>query len=89
MVQIAASLAILHFNIGSKAILKVLNEMGCTHGYFTILALNREDGDRQKKGKKKETEEERKRRKFRRRRRKGLEDNHVEQEGETYSAGAF
>ena len=64
-------MAILQFNNRAMAFLKVLEEMGCSHGHFTFEQFSRKDQDQLRKSKKKETKEEKKRRK------KGLEDQQV------------
>ena len=88
-VEIACNLAVLQFNDGAKAIQKVLEEMGCPVGVYTINALELEDKMRVHKCQKKEAEEEKKQRKVRKRRRKGREEQTVDEEGTTYEAGAF
>ena len=85
--ETAAALAVIHFNNGSGALLKVLTEMGCSLGEFTHRQLLSEDRMRVQKSNK-ETESEKRSRK-RRRRRKGLEDQQKDVEGVTYAAGGF
>ena len=89
VVETAAALAVIHFNNGSVALLKVLTEMGCSLGEFTHRQLLSEDRMRVQKSNKKETESEKRSRKRRRRRRKGLEDQQKDVEGVTYAAGGF
>ena len=50
VVEIAASLAVLHFNDGALPILTVLRHMGCLPGMFTGSQLRCEDKVRIRKG---------------------------------------
>ena len=85
--EIAASLAVLHFNDGALPILKVLRHMGCLPGMFTESQLQSEDKVRIGKGRKKVSTEEKSRRKQRRRWKKGVEDRQLEAEDDTCGAG--
>ena len=88
VVEIAAYLAVAHFNNGPISLLAVLREMGCEEGKLTERHLKREDAQRVKKAAKKSQEDEKKRRK-KRRRRKGLEEQLLDAEGPTYEAGGY
>ena len=89
VVELSTYLAVLNFNDGAVAMLRVLREMGCEAGYFTKRQLSQEDEVRVAKSEKKIIQEEKQRRKLRRRRRKGIEEQIVEVEGVTYEPGGF
>ena len=88
-VEAAAALAVIKFKHGSKMFDRVLTRVGCLSGFCTQRGLAKEDGQRLYHARRKATAKEKKSRKRRRKQRKGVEDRLVEEEGETYAAGAF
>ena len=81
--------AVAHFNIGSRAAVKISKEQGCIPGYFFEMGMRKANQKCVKKANHQATPEVKKRRKVPRGQKKKTEDKNKEVEGNTYEAGAF
>ena len=81
--------AVAHFNIGTKATVKVLQTLGISPGTFCVAGLQQADNLRVQKSNYKVDDKNKTRRKVLRGKRKGQADKNQHKEGETYSKGAF
>ena len=81
--------AVANFNIGSKAILEVLEKLGCRGGKYTVQGCRRSNIKRLSNADRKQRKEAIDRRRHLRGKHKKKEDKHQEKEGDTYAPGHF
>ena len=88
-VELAASLAVSHFNDGSDSIKLVLKKLGITPGLHCSEACKKLDYNRLRHARRKSSNQSKERRKRIRNRKKGYSDHLEAIEGPQYEAGAF
>ena len=88
-VELSTHLAIAHFNDGSSAIMKILEEMGIDPGMFCKRSCKALDSSRIYHSIVKSSDKAKKRRKAIRNRKKGFSDALEQAEGPQYQSGAF
>jgi hypothetical protein len=81
--------AVAHFNIGTKAAVNILSQLGLVPGQFFEQNMRKADKQRVKKAEHRNTPAIRKRRKILRGQKKKKDDKNKETEGITYEPGAF
>ena len=81
--------AVAHFNIGNKAAMNILSQLGLVPGQYFEQNMLKADKQRVKKAEQRNTPAIRKRRKILRGQKKKKDDKNKETEGTTYEAGAF
>ena len=89
VVELAAFLAISHFNDGAKALIFILEELGIDPGCHCIAACHKLDYNRVRHFIRKSSEQAKKRRKQLRNWKKGYSETLEAREGPSYEAGAF
>ena len=88
-VQLAAYLAIGHFNDGCKTITSVLEEQGINPGYHCVKLCQKADKERLYQSVYKSTDRAKQRRRAIRNQKKGFSEQLEEKEGPQYQSGAF
>ena len=89
VVELAAFLAISHFNDGAKALIFILEELGIDAGCHCIAACHKLDYNRVRHSMRKSSGQAKKRRKHLRNWKKGYSETLEAREGPFYEAGAF
>ena len=81
--------AVAHFNIGTKAVLKIYERLGLDPGSFTVDGCSQANRSRLKKAGRKNLIKTKTQRKIVRGMKKNKSDKQAEKEGTTYASGAF